>query len=484
MKLFDLTALANRSGRWPIALLSLVVAVVLAVAGCTALSAAIGELPTRAPGKAVSMETAGSSQRAAGTPEYMPAVFGSALDPTVEPTPTATPTATATTPSQLGPPLPAPTVVVAAQPVDFEAARATAQAQGKDIAFVKIGFHTGPGGNSTGLGDYLTKLNDAGVPFFVKSVDGTSGLLEGQAIMKANESAGRYVDHTLVFRLTDKRFEDPYYNLTLSPEEAAAISWQLNRDNMPPNLEKEYVWLETLNEPGRLGNDGNYQIDRLGRFSLATAKLAVAEGYRYAALAFSRGVPEVGDWPAATTLIHPNDWEDPDMLEFLRYAGEHPDQVAVALHEYSGTIDYIGYSYPYLLGRLQALFDTVDRHGIPRPTVLITEWGWAHNDVPEPDGAVNEDIAWAAWLYAAYPTVRGAAIWYLGPQFEGIANKAQRLIAPLGDYAVSHYYIIDPGIGRIDPSLFEPNPPTILNEDMEYLLTPYPLLQEPNHLTP
>ncbi len=95
------------------------------------------------------------------------------------------------------------------------------------------------------------------------------------------------------------------------------------------------------------------------------------------------------------------------MLEFLRYAGEHKDQVAIALHEYSLTVkcvappcneppdegepDFI--PYPYLIGRLQALFDTADRHGIPRPTVLITEWGWEYNAVPEPEKAL-EDIAW------------------------------------------------------------------------------------------
>jgi len=270
--------------------------------------------------------------------------------------------------------------------------------------------------------------------------------------MKANEAAGRFVDHTLVFRLTDARYEAPFYNRALSPEEAAAVSWQLNRDSIPRELDKKYVWFETLNEPGRYGDDGKLQIERLGRFSLATAKLAVAEGYRYAGLSWSTGVPEA------------EDWEDPAMLEFLRYAGEHPDQVAVALHEYSLVNEYIGNAYPYLVGRFQALFDVCDKYGIPRPTVLITEWGWEYDSVPEPAQAL-EDIAWASWLYAAYPTVKGAAIWYLGPQFGGIANEAQRLIAPLGDYAVSHYFLYTPGIGQIDAEIFRPHPPTLLGEE-------------------
>ena len=105
---------------------------------------------------------------------------------------------------------------------------------------------------------------------------------------------------------------------------------------------------------------------------------------------------------------------------------------------------------------------------------LITEWGWEYDSVPEPDEAL-EDIAWASWLYAAYPTVKGASIWYLGPQFGGIANEAQRLTAPLADYAVSHYFVYDPGIGEIDAGLFRPNPPTLLRpEQLDNLPTPFP----------
>jgi hypothetical protein len=397
-----------------------------------------------------------------GQLEYAPAIFGSPLEITPTPEPTPIPT--------LGPPLPPPTLVVAMPPIDFEAARATAQAQGLEIAFVKIGFHRGPAGNANGFGDYLRKLNDAGVPFFVKSAAAEGPIYEAQLIMKENEAAGRFVDHTLVYREVGTEFEAPFYNLSLSPEEAAEVSWQINRDAVAPELDKNYFWLETLNEPGRYGDDGQLQIERLGRFSLATAKLAVAEGYKYAAFSFSFGLPEK------------EDWEDPAMLDFLRYAGEHPNQVAVALHEYSGTISSIqvplpiSEGYPYRVGRFQELFDVCDQYGIPRPTVLITEWGWEYNRVPDVNQAML-DINWASWLYAAYPQVKGASIWYLGggSQFGDIANQTQRLIAPMADYAVSHYYIIDPGIGQIDPSIFlPPGMSRILPEDRSAKATPAP----------
>ena len=129
------------------------------------------------------------------------------------------------------------------------------------------------------------------------------------------------------------------------------------------------------------------------------------------------------------------------MLAFLRLAGENPDKLAIALHEYSYVKEDIGYLYPYLIGRFQALFDICDKHKIPRPTVMITEWGWVYDSVPTPDKAMA-DVAWAAWLYAAYPEVKGAAIWYLGPGSGEISQETQRLIAPVGDYSLSHYFSV------------------------------------------
>jgi hypothetical protein len=135
--------------------------------------------------------------------------------------------------------------------------------------------------------------------------------------------------------------------------------------------------------------------------------------------------------------------------------------VAIAIHEYSYQTDYISNIYPWLVGRFQKLFDVCDKHGIERPTILITEWGWEYKHVPTPDEAM-EDIAWASWLYAAFPQVKGAAIWYLGEgdQFGDIHNQAQKLIAPSRDYSLGNYYIIHPGTFPIDESIFEINPPT------------------------
>ena len=34
-----------------------------------------------------------------------------------------------------------------------------------------IGFHLGEGGNKTGIGEYMSQLNNAQIPFSIKSVD-------------------------------------------------------------------------------------------------------------------------------------------------------------------------------------------------------------------------------------------------------------------------------------------------------------------------
>jgi hypothetical protein len=202
-------------------------------------------------------------------------------------------------------------------------------------------------------------------------------------------------------------------------------------------LDKELVWFETINEVDK------YRSEWLGRFALATAQITLSEGYRWAAFGWSAGEPE------------PADWQTPSMLQFLELAAANPDRLAIALHEYSYVLDDIGHWYPYKVGRFQHLFQAVDQYSIDRPTVLITEWGWTYQYVPGVAPAMA-DIAWTSWLYAAYPQVLGAAIWYLGGNFDPVADLTQLLIAPMSEYSRSHYFEIDPGEGTVDPGLFQP----------------------------
>ncbi len=338
------------------------------------------------------------------------------------PPPTETPTPTLT-------PTPIPTV-------DFTAVKAQLQAQGQELAYAKIGFHVGVGGNTEGLDTWMRELDAAGVPFFLKSVDNAEPLYVAQEMMRQSG-----VPHTLVYRKVSGGAFVNVPNYELSPEEAALHNWQLHTEAFPPELDPSLVWMETMNEVDK------ERSEWLAQFALVMGQLAVENGRKWAAFGWSSGEPE------------PTDWESPAMLQFLRFAGDHPDQIAIAVHEYSYKLDDIRDGYPYKIGRFLELFRIADKYGIPRPTVLITEWGWTYEFVPDPALAMA-DIAWAARLYAPYPQVKGAAIWYLGQgdTFGDIANLTQRLITPMRVYALTNYFAIPqpPAQAPPDPALYHP----------------------------
>lgn len=346
---------------------------------------------------------------------YIP-VVGAGAEPTATPSPTAT-----HTPS----PTPTPTI-------DFAAVRASLQAQGQDLGFVKIGLHVGVGGNRTGLGEWMRRLDEAGIPFFLKSADDSGPILEAQEIVRNSD-----VPHVLVYRRSGNGYDTPDYNLP--PVEAARRHWQLHKEAFPAELDPSLVWLETINEVDKTRSEW------LGQFALETARLAMADGFRWAAFGWSSGEPEAADWQA------------PSMLAFLRLAAANPDRLAIAVHEYSYTVDDIADQYPFKVGRFQQLYEITDRYGIPRPTVLITEWGWEYQRIPS-IGEALDDIHWAAAMYAPYPELRGAAIWYLGNGFGDIAAEVQRLIMPLTEYTLGNYFEIPlpPEQAEINPEMFRP----------------------------
>ncbi|MEJ2747935.1 MAG: hypothetical protein P8183_08495, partial [Anaerolineae bacterium] len=318
--------------------------------------------------------------------------------------------------------------------LDFAALQTQLQAEGQMLVYNKIGFHAGVGGTMDGLEEWMRQLDAAGVPFFIKTTDNAEPVYIAQELMKQSG-----VPHTLVYR---KASGGDFYNVPnydLPPAEAAQIHWQLHTEAFPPELDPSLVWLETINEV-----DKN-RSEWLAQFALETAKLALRDGYKWAAFGWAAGEPE------------PEDWQSPAMLEFLRLAAANPDRIAIALHEYSYLVDDIGHEYPYKVGRFLELFRICDEYGIPRPTVLITEWGWTYENVPEPKKAMR-DIDWAARLYAPYPQVKGAAIWFLGGNFSDIHVQTQRLIRPLTEYSLQHYFTapLPPNQASVDPQQYAP----------------------------
>ena len=63
--------------------------------------------------------------------------------------------------------------------------------------YYKFGFHTGPGGNRSGIGNYFSQLDYAGLPATIKSADDYGPCWELTQFAKASG-----VDHQIIFRLT------------------------------------------------------------------------------------------------------------------------------------------------------------------------------------------------------------------------------------------------------------------------------------------
>jgi len=337
---------------------------------------------------------------AAGDEVYAPWIGAEQPAPAVTATatlPAATVTPATNEAAALGA-LPTPISVV-----DFAAVSRELAARSKQLAFNKIGFHVTFLEESDELDPYMARLDSEGVPFFLKSVDNAEPLYKAQELMKQSG-----VPHTLVYRST--AYDVPDYSM--EPIAAAEMYWELEKAGWPPELDPGLIWFETMNELDKTRSEW------LAQFSLRTAQLALRDGYKWAAFGWASGEPE------------PDDWESPAMLDLLRLIAANPDRLAIALHEYSYTIDDIGHEYPYKIGRFMELFRVADAHGIPRPTVLITEWGWTYDLIP-PEPIAMEDVAWAASLYGAFPEVLGAAIWNLGyvdGQFLELNTQVQGLI--------------------------------------------------------
>jgi hypothetical protein len=308
------------------------------------------------------------------------------------------------------------------------------------IAYNKIGFHCGPAGNHNGIGDYMSQLDAAGIPFVIKSVDHYGHCYEAAQYDSA--------EHVVVFRLSTRGQEDgfdydvPRYDM--SPKDAAHWHWQATVAKLPPEFDKRKVWLEVINEV-----DKN-RSDWLGDFAVEIGRLALTAGYKLLLFGWSSGEPEV------------TDWQTPGMIQYLNLCAQHPDKLGVALHEYCYVLDDIWRGEGNLIGRFQQLFGVCDDLNLPYPTTVITEWGWEYQNVPRPTQALD-DIDEVARMYARFPAIKGAAIWYLGGggSWGGIHNQTQKLIEPVTAYTLATRFEIDDE-GQPPPP--PPPPPTGENE--------------------
>jgi len=313
------------------------------------------------------------------------------------------------------------------------------------------GFHTGSGGFGVPKEMY-TALDAADIPFMAKTADGS--LFDAIQIARARVDAGKANIHSIVYRrsvrLPDGIVDPNVPSYDKSPYEAAAQHWAYHKALFPVEVRdnRDLVWVETINEPDK---DSPGVTEWLASFAIETARMAMADGYRWAAFGWAGGNPE------------PEHWRGPKMVEFLRLCAANPDKVAVALHEYSWTVDDIWngrtltapgvYKYD-LIGRFTRLISACDEFGIsPYPTIMITEWGWAERNVPAPEKAIL-DVLEVGKLYGRYSNVKGAAVWYLGAGFGEVHKQTQALVVPLWNALLTKTYEVAP----VEPLPPDPDP--------------------------
>lgn len=300
-----------------------------------------------------------------------------------------------------------------------------------------IGWHYSIGGNKNGVGDFITKLNQNGIPIMLKGVDDAGLCFEG---MQKGQQYG--INNHLIYRVSTAgqnngtQYDVPDY--VKSPKSAAQEHFDKTAPKWPQELNKNVVWMEPINEPRAKLNPGDVQyenmhpVDWLGFFMLEYAKIANAQGFKVCGPSFNSGEPEV---------FTNNDYELPGMLAYLNYCTTNPTKAALSAHEYTWDKWLQGESwnnwYPTLWGRIEAAIAAADKHNIARTfPIFITEWGFAHDNAPrwpECEPYLTDYNRWAA----RWPQVKGVATWTLASGWGDVDHDLQSWFLPLGNYAVS-----------------------------------------------
>jgi hypothetical protein len=320
------------------------------------------------------------------------------------------------------------------------------------MAYLKVnGFHTSTTGRSQGIGQFLHDVDAAGVPFFACCVDGTTSLVDAQNIMKRSRVAHHAVFRQSYFPHNQGGSDVPDYSK--EPQVAAREQWESHRARWPVELDPGLIYGETVNE---LRKEVNW-ADWIGEFCYHTGLFALRDGFKWCGPGYSTGTPE------------PGAWEAPGMLKYLDLVQQHPDKLAVALHEYSLTTDDIWNGGGSLVGRFRQLIHACVDNDIEPPPIFFTEWGWTFNCVPEPEQALK-DILEVGELYAQFPSVKGAAIWALDGGWSNLAQKTHKLMEPLKEALIKKRYY-DP---ERPPMNTDPTPDGLPREQYsrKYLVAP------------
>lgn len=288
-----------------------------------------------------------------------------------------------------------------------------------------VGFNMSTDGNRQGWGDHVRTLDAAGKRAVCMSVGG-----EGFGDIKALWDSGSQVNHVVAIRYMppDGTQDVPLYHV--SPQEAVGhwLNWYAPRIG---NDVKQYHQRVITKHGNELNKN---EIEWLSEFYtlLHPALLSVMgwQSHRICCFSFASGEPEKAQW------------EQPQTLQFLRLAGDNPDKFVIGLHEYSYAND-LQSGYPHNIGRFLDLFDVCDRHRIKRPKIVMHEFGWRQEWVPDPATAMAQMDQLSGPLYTAHDIPVG--IWTLKSWHTGcIPDCVQKLIAPTTEFVLTKDYPVAP----------------------------------------
>ena len=346
-----------------------------------------------------------------------------------------------------------------------------------------IGLQSSTTGDPQGIGEVIKEMSEHNIAMFSASSDSTSILSD---LQHWNKESG--VPHTGNYIPTrdagDYDLSVPEYGKAPS-RDLAVRHWNHvekkvpinDPDRSPIDWTVPCIWLSTWNEVrpylgwSQMGSstpdenpvegfEGN--ADLIGWQACEIGQEALNRGYRWAAFGFAGGDPEPGFWDA------------PGVIAYLKLCAKNPEQLGIALHEYSHVLTILG--LPDKIGRFQQLHEACDRHGIRRPVIQIKEFGWEAIKIPDRDKAMAELIE-VARLYMEHPNIHGAAIWTVRPwQGSDIHNQVRGLIPRLRTAALNHAQPIKelPSVPTVDddsPLEEEDTEPQVLGD------WPFPILE-------
>ena len=318
-----------------------------------------------------------------------------------------------------------------------------------------VGFHANTPCHCDGIGDYLQKLASNGHMIAAKSVDSTASLMDYQQLRDQGHD-GVGVFRCLAWKNADPppgwhtpRDQDvPPYGA--DPKKTALVYRDKLRAAWPPEMKKQYFYVEMINEC-----DKN-QSDWLGNFMVELGKLLMADGFKFAGPSWSGGEPE------------PEHNRTPGMLEWFRLIEKHPDQLAHSVHEY--TFDSgktMQDSMPWLMGRCQDVNSACLESGITPPPILITEWGWGADDAPKwhtGSPQIIKEGGMIEWYLENVPNVKAVFLWALDKDVKwgDLADVINPYMTPLSNNIVNREPWPPPAdIEEPDKPQEQPPPPVV-----------------------